>query len=443
MEQAAEFINKYVFGVGVPVLLILSGIFYCIRLRFFYFVHPIRTLKCLFGKKRNGEVSPAKALCLALAGTLGVGNMVGVASAIALGGVGAVFWMWVSALVAMVLKYAEIVLAMRHRRFDAEGRPHGAAMYYIRDLFRGGRPGKVLAAVFAMLCILNAVSMGGMIQVKAAADAVSGVFGVPAIAVGAVFAVMALYAMWKGSAGVLSFTEKLVPFMTVGFVILSAAVIVTDTDSAARAVGSIFENAFTVRSGIGGVVGFFLSGALRYGTMRGILSNEAGCGTAPAAHAVSDCDSPAGQGVWGILEVFVDTILLCTLTAIVIIMSGSFEGEDYMMITVNAYSAALGDIAGVFIAVAVVLFGLATVLCWGHYGMESVRYLSDRKITVRSFILIYAASVLLGSVVSGNMIWEAADIAIGGMTLINLCVLTAMSGEVKEETERLFGKKKR
>ena len=437
------FINSYILGVGVPVLLLLSGIFYCIRLKGFCFVHPLNTVKYLLAGKRRGGVSPARALCLALAGTLGVGNMVGVASAIALGGVGAVFWMWVSALVAMVLKYAEIVLAMRHRRFDGEGRPHGAAMYYIKDLFHGKSAGRALAAVFAVLCIVNSVSMGGMIQVKAAADAMHGVFGIPPAVIGAAFAVVAAYAMFRGTRGVLSLTEKLVPFMTVGFVVLSVAAIASDIHGAARAVAAIFDNAFTVKSGLSGVGGFLLSGALRYGAMRGILSNEAGCGTAPAAHAVSDCDSPAEQGIWGIFEVFVDTILLCTLTAVVIIMSGGIEGRDYMMTTVTAYSSALGNGAGVFIAVSVVLFGLATVLCWGHYGMESLGYLTGGKCSVRLFVFAYCVSVVIGSVSSGDMIWEIADMAIGGMTLINLCVLLAMSREVSEETDALFKHKRR
>ena len=430
-------LNKYVFGVGVPVLLIISGVFYCVRLRAFYFFHPIKSLKRMLSREKRGGVSPLKALCLALAGTLGVGNMVGVASAIALGGCGAVFWMWVSALVAMSLKYAEIVVAMRHRRFDNEGKPHGAAMYYITDLFGGRTAGRILSVIFALLCLLNAVSMGGMIQIKAAADAANGVFGVPHILIGGGFAVTAFCAMWRGSNGILHFTEKLVPFMTVGFVVISLFVVLTDIDGAYSAIREIFKNAFTIESGVSGVLGFLFSNALRYGTMRGILSNEAGCGTSPTAHAVSDCDIPAKQGLWGVLEVFVDTILLCTLTAIVIIMSGNTYGNDYMMMTVDAYSVAIGNVAGIFVAISVMLFGLATILCWGHYGMESVRYLSTKIGWGRAFIFVYCICVLWGSVLSGDMIWDMSDLAIGGMTFINLAVLLFMNREVVEET-RVF-----
>lgn len=439
LGSALGFLNKYFFGIAIPILLIAAGLFYCIRLRFFHFLHPLKILRALKPEKDQKGVSSAKALTLALAGTLGVGNMVGVASAIVLGGFGAVFWMWVSALVAMILKYAEIVLAMRYRKFDAEGRPFGAAMYYIRACFRG-RLGVVLAGIFALFCILNAFSMGSMIQVNASASAMQGVFGLPQIVIGIIFALITFMAMQRGRSGILNLTEKLVPFMTGGFVILSLAVIFSRPTDALGAVRSIFEDAFSVKSGVAGVTGFFLSGALRYGTMRGILSNEAGCGTAPAAHAVSACKTPARQGVWGILEVFVDTILLCTLTAVVIIIGFDSvdAGSDYMLITLESYRASLGDAAAYFIAISVLLFGLATVLCWAHYCIAGIEYFSRKKAVKRVFILLYTVSVLLGSIVSTELIWETADLFIGVMTFINLSALLLMSREVKDETARIL-----
>lgn len=440
LDILISMLNKYAFGVGVPIFLIALGAFYCVRLRFFCFLHPIKIIKILFGGKKGERASSLKALALALAGTLGVGNMVGVASAIALGGFGAVFWMWVSAFLAMILKYAEIVLAMRHRRFDREGRPYGSAMYYIEACFGVKKIGRVVASVFAVFCVLNAISMGSMIQVNAASNAMSGVFDIPKAAVGAAFAIIALWTMLKGARGIMGVIEKLVPFMTLGFVVLSLAVIAVRPDDALDAFGLIFWDAFNFKSAGGGIFGFLLSSSLRFGTMRGILSNEAGCGTAPTAHAVCECKEPAKQGVFGIFEVFVDTILLCTLTALVIIIGNGGrlpQGQNYMMITVNAYSCVLGDIAGCFIAVSVVLFGLATVLCWGYYGMSSVEYLFGVK-KHRMFIFMYAASVLVGSVMSSGLIWEAADFAIGVMTMINLTVLLIMNGEVKRETDAYF-----
>ena len=440
MAGIVDFLNEYVFGVGVPLILIGAGLFFCIRLGFFHFLHPIKVIKALRSDKDKKGVSSFGAVSLALAGTLGVGNMVGVASAIVLGGFGAIFWMWISALVAMVLKYAEIVLAMRHRRFDSEGRPYGAAMYYIFDGLGKKSFGRVVACVFAVLCLINAVSMGGMIQVNAAAGAMMGVFGLEPIIIGAAFAIILTWTMMRGRDGILSVTEKLVPFMTAGFLLLSIAVICIYPSNVLGAFSLIFKNAFTLRSGVGGVLGFFLSNAIRYGTMRGILSNEAGCGTAPAAHSVSNCKIPAKQGAWGIFEVFVDTILLCTLTAITIIVA--YEnlniGDNFMMITVDAYSSLLGSFSGYFIAIAVLLFGLATVLCWGHYGIESVRFLSKKKYAKFLFIFVYATAIILGSVISPGIIWDGADLSIGAMTVINVIVLLKMNKEVKKETDLYF-----
>ena len=444
MNTVIDFFNEYIFGVGVPIILIFAGLFFCFRLRFFHFLHPIKVVKALKPESARSGVSSFGAMSLALAGTLGVGNMVGVASAIALGGFGAIFWMWVSAIVAMILKYAEIVLAMSHRRFDKEGRPYGAAMYYISDALGKKRLGRILASIFACLCIFNAISMGGMIQVNSAANAIEGVFGIPPILVGVVFAVITLWTAIRGRDGILAVTEKLVPFMTVGFLLLSVAVICIYPQRTLNAFSLIFKNAFTVRSGVAGAFGFLLSSSLRYGTMRGILSNEAGCGTAPAAHAVSSCKIPAKQGAWGIFEVFVDTILLCTLTAIVIIVGfdGVDPNGDFMMMTVNAYTSLLGDFSGYFIAVAVLLFGLATVLCWAHYGIVSVKYLTNRRFATPVFIAIYSAAVCLGSVLSSDIIWDGADLSIGAMTLINVAILIKLSGEVKRETESYFGTSK-
>ena len=445
LNTAIDFFNEYVFGVGVPIILIFAGLFFCFKLKFFHFLHPIKIIKALKPDGAKSGVSSFGAMSLALAGTLGVGNMVGVASAIALGGFGSIFWMWVSAIVAMILKYAEITLAMSHRRFDSEGRPYGAAMYYIGDALGNGRLGKAVGAIFACLCIFNAVSMGGMIQVNSAANAINGVFGFPPLVVGAVFAVITAWTAVRGRDGILAVTERLVPFMTIGFLLLSLAVICIYPDKTLNAFSLIFESAFTVKSGVAGAFGFLLSSSLRYGTMRGILSNEAGCGTAPAAHAVSSCKIPAKQGAWGIFEVFVDTILLCTLTAIVIIVG--FEGVnpngDFMMITVDAYTSLLGSFAGYFLAIAVLLFGLATVLCWAHYGIVSVKYLAKGRFAVPIFIAVYSVAIFLGSVISSSIIWDGADLSIGAMTVINVAILIKLSGEVKRETESYFGSGKR
>ena len=424
--QIIGFLNKYVFGVGVPVMLILLGIFYCFKLRFFHLLHPLKIIKTLFEGKKEGGVSPLKALTLALAGTLGVGNMVGVASAIVLGGFGAIFWMWVSAFIAMILKYAEIVLAIKYRKFDKDGKPYGGAMYYIRACIKDGRAGAFIALMFALFCVFNSVSMGSMIQINAVSEAFVGVFDAHPAVIGVFFSVITLFALLRGTSGILTLTEKLVPIMTGGFVVLSILVIVLFPSRTLHAFELIFSDAFDIKSGIGGALGFLTSDALRYGTMRGILSNEAGCGTAPAAHAVTNCNVPAKQGVFGIIEVFVDTVVLCTLTALCVLLeydAAAVYGGHYMMMTIAAYSSALGAYAGYFLSTAVGCFALATVICWGHYGWTAVEYLGGGRHSRWGFCVIYAACVLIGAYAPPNIAWQLSDLSISVMTVINLGVL--------------------
>ena len=443
-----EWINRYLFGTAVPILLILAGIFYGFRLKWFHIRRPFTVLRVLFTREKGSGVSSFRALTLALAGTLGVGNIVGVSAALWMGGFGAIFWMWVSAFFAMLLKYAEIVLAMLYRQYDEDGKPHGSAMLYIKACFQArgrGLLGTALAGVFALLCILNAVTMGSVIQVNAVTKAFEGVFGISPWVTGSALAILVFLILRRGTDGVLRVTEKLVPLMTLGYLLLSLAVLILRADRLPDAVALIFRHAFEPDAAVGGIGGFFLSAGVRYGTMRGVISNEAGCGTAPAAHAVSDCSVPARQGVWGIFEVFADTILLCTVTALVVIVSWSevvARNGDFMMMTVSAYSAVLGKPAAYFMTVAVLLFGFATVICWAHYGIESASYLSRRPWSRRAFLFLYVCSVFVGAFASADAIWQTADFAVGAMTLINVTVLCLMNREVRDATYFSFKKEK-
>ncbi len=445
------FANKYIFGSAVPIMLVLAGIYYTVILRGFHLRKIgllVRVMTRKQDKKEDG-VSPFRALTLALAGTLGVGNIVGVSAAIYLGGFGAIFWMWVSAFCAMILKYAEIVLAMNHRKFDKNGRPHGSAMLYIKDFFSSiglRRLAKYIPIVFAVLCIVNSISMGSMIQINAVTSSFDSVFGIPPLVIGIVLSVLVLVIISSGSDGISRFTEMLVPLMSLGYIILSLAVIFLRRDELSNALNSIFESAFSSASATGGILGFLLSRSLRYGTMRGLVSNEAGCGTAPSAHATSNSQSAVEQGFLGIFEVFVDTIVLCTMTAIVVIISYpsvSHLGNNFIMMTISAYSAVLGDFAKYFLTISVLCFAFATVICWAHYGMESVGYLSDRKGVRGAFIIIYSLSVVAGATINSDFIWECADFAIGAMTLINVIVICFMSKEVRNYTELYFDTKSR
>lgn len=431
----------------VSICLFAAGAFYLVRLKGFCFFHPIRTFRPLWRRSRPGDISPFRALTMALAGTLGVGNIVGVASALYLGGPGAVFWMMVSALVAMVLKYAEIVLAIRHRRYDTAGRPFGGAPYYMRDglAVRGfPRIGKWIGGLFALLCVANALTMGGMLQVQAISGAMEEAFGIPTWIMGIGLALFATAVTVGGAKRISSFTEKLVPIMTVGFLVLCISVLLLRRERIPEAVRSIMTEAFSLSGVSGGITGFLFSGGLRYGTMRGLMSNEAGCGTAPMAHATADTSSPAAQGVWGLVEVFVDTILLCTVTALAILVSDSGPlafGEDAVRTAQAAFSSVLGEWAGGFFAVAVMLFGIATVICWSHYGQTCVRAITDRQLSRNIYIILFGVALIIGSIATPSGVWALADIALATMTLLHLAVLLTMHREVADETDQLMKKK--
>ena len=430
---------------AAPILLFGVGLFYMFRLRGFYLFHPVRCMRLLFAYKPRGGISPFRALTVALAGTLGVGNIVGVASALYFGGPGAVLWMLVSALVAMVLKYAEITLAICHRRVTPEGRFTGGAPYYVGDcLARAGLPraGKVLSAVFALLCLLNALTMGSLLQVNAVAGAMENGFSLPPLVTGVGIALLAVVTVRGGAARISALTEKLVPLMTVGFLVVCTAVLILRRERIPEALVSIFEDALHPAAAGAGVGGFLLSKGVRYGVMRGLVSNEAGCGTAPMAHAAARIDLPARQGLFGLVEVFVDTVLLCTVTALCILVSDSGPeayGEDTVRTAQAAFSSVLGAWAGGFFAVAMLLFGVATVICWAHYGMTCADYLGGGRTAPRAvYVGALAVSTVLGAVTAPTPAWTIADGAIALMTVLNLLILLLMHREVESETHRLL-----
>ncbi len=434
-----EDINKFL-GVITPVMLLCAGVFYLFRLKFFFIRHPCRMLCEAVKKEERGAVPPMRALCLALAGTLGVGNIVGVASCIKLGGYGAVFWMWVSALISMVLKFSEIVLSLLYRRVGEDGEYHGGAYFYIRDFFRKKgllKLGSTAGAVFALLCVANSASMGSIVQANAVSSAFYGRLGVPLWLSGGVLCAASLFIILGNSRRISGFTEKIVCVMSVGFFIVSLWTLCVYRERIFPSLRLIFSDALRVESVGFGVLGFVFSSGFRMGCMRGLMSNEAGCGTAPTAHASSSTKSPCKQGLFGIIEVLVDTIVLCSMTALVIIAAGEgvLSHENPMMITMSAYCTLLGDWAGVFVCVAVLLFGFATVVCWAHYGREALMFVFRSEKICRGFPFVYAALVFFGSVCSAELAWQIADLALGLMTVMNVTVLCFMSGEVKREVE--------
>lgn len=450
-------INRIV-GTATPIAVLVAGVYFACRMRGLPFSRPRVCAKALF-HAGGGDRSPLKSMTLALAGTLGVGNIVGVSSAIALGGFGAIFWMWVSAFAAMFLKYAEVVLAMKHREKSEGGHYRGGAPYYIRHFVSRFAPPKIaaLAAVFfAVLCIVNAVLMGCVIQSSAVATATREAFGFSPLFCGVFLGISCFAVLTRGKHAITAFTSVLVPLMSILFLLLSLAVLFLRRGEIPSALGLIFRNAFATDSAVGGVMGFLLSRGLRFGTIRGIISNEAGCGTSPTAHAASNAKSAVEQGLFGIVEVFVDTILLCTVAALVII--AEYDGvshlaADPMAMTMAAYAAPFGTMGGfvrTLLSCAIGCFGFATMLCWAHYGTESLDFIlramrkkkestSLSRTSSLFFIGLFCAFAYLGAVSAPALIWSLTDLVTGTMTLCNVSVLLGSRREILIATQSYFG----
>lgn len=426
-------------GVLMPAALLLCGGYFAVRLGRYFFGNPGKVFAGIARATGEGGTSPWRTLSVALAGTLGVGNITGVALAVALGGAGAVFWMWAAAFAAMFLKYAETLLALSTRE-EQGGRMHGGAMYYIRAAVHG-RAGRVLAAVFAALCVLTSLTLGGVIQTSAAAGALSAAFSVPPVAVGAVFALVAALVLIRGLRGVERVSAALIPFLCLAYTVLSLAAIVRGRARLPAAFAEIFRGAFALKSGLSGVGGFLTSGALRYGVSRGLVSNEAGCGTSPIAHAASGVRDPAAEGLFGVLEVFVDTVLLCTLTALVLLTSGVAPTADGTYV-LRAYSASLGAFAAPMLAVFMALFAFATVLCWAHYGQESLRYLTDRHGVATAHLVAVSLSAFLGAVAAPALLWDLTDLVLALLTLLNLPALYLCRDTIFAGTRQFFHREK-
>lgn len=417
-----EIINNTLSGFIMPFLLIVCGIAFAVGQKFFFILHPIRFVKTLKDAAAGDGVSPFRALTQALAGTLGVGNMAGVATAITAGGAGAIFWMWVSALCAMSLKYAEVSLGVKCRRKEA-GEYYGGAMYYIKDTFSRVLPkaAPVLGGIFAVLCLTNSLLTGNMVQMKAAASVFD---GIPPLILGGIAASLAFIIAAGKARSVSAVTMGLIPPLTAFYIALSLWIIITNADKIPDVISGIMTSAFSMKSIGGGIGGFAICRAVRFGVTRGIFSNEAGLGTSPSAHASAGVKSPHHQGCFGIFEVFADTIVLCTMTAFVILLSdGATRGLDSIPLTLYAYSSLAGSWAGHAIGVSVILFAFATVICQNAYGSVALRYLGGKSVAKYAYLILSAAACIGGTVIPDGSMWQAADLVVSLMTVLNIICL--------------------
>lgn len=411
-------------------VLLLCFLCLFIRLRGRPLVTPCRIIAGLIGNDKGQRASSFRAMTVALAGTLGVGNIVGVATAIHSGGAGSVFWMVTSALCAMLIKYAEIVLALKFRKNERDGY-HGGAAYYIRDGM--GRPR--LAAFFSLLCIIASFTVGNMIQVNAVTESAKSETSLPPLLIGMIIALLVFAVIYKGVKRISDFTVALVPILSLSFIILSCIIIAANITVIPGIIKKIITDAFTIESASSGILGFLLMRSIRFGVVRGIGSNEAGCGTAPTAHAAASTDSPEKQGYWGIFEVFVDTVVICTLTALVILIyPQNIAVCDGMVLAIRSFECFYGEAAGYILTGAVFFFALSTVISWSYYAMESIRFFSQREIYRRFYIAVYCIVSIIGAVMTLDTVWELSDMTISLMTIINcICVMSLSKKHLKFE----------
>ena len=395
-------------------MLLFAGGYFTLRFRAFYLRHPIRTLRAM---PLSGG---AKEMLLSLGGTVGVGNISGVAVALLLGGAGAVFWMWVGAFVSMALKYAEITLGMLTRR--RAGQVYiGGATYYIKEAI-----GSLASVLFTVLLLVDCVTMGGMIQSSAIAEAAETAFGLSPLVCGILVSLITA-AVFFFDVDLFKLSAYVVPAMSGGYVLAAATVILRNARGLPQMLASIFSGAFAPNAAIGGVLGILLSPALRQGIVKGLFSNEAGCGTAPSAHVASKETAPARQGLLGILEVFIDTVLMCSLTAFAILLTLGEEldgiGGGGVAICARAFGTLYGNAAPVTLAIFLFLFAFAAIVSFGYYGAQGLAYFHFGKRGREAFLLLYCFSLLLGAVAAPKAVWAIADAVVCMMLLINTAAL--------------------
>lgn len=445
IESINGTINGLVWGPYMLILLVGTGVYYSFRTNFlqvgkFGFAMK-ETLFKIFDKaeiSEEGDITPFQALSTALAATIGTGNIAGVATAIAIGGPGAVFWMWVSAFFGMMTKYAEVVLAIKYREKNADGNWVGGPMYYIVDGM--GANWKWLAWIFSLFGAFAAFGIGNMVQANSVADALNTSFGVPHLVSGIVLAVAAGAVILGGLKRIAAVTEKIVPFMAVFYMIGAIVILILNITHIPGSFGLIFSSAFSARAGVGGFAGATVMMAMRFGVARGVFSNEAGLGSAPIAHAAARTDHPVRQGLWGVFEVFADTIVICTLTALTILSSGVWSsGITGAALTTEAFNEGLPGPGGIIVAIGILFFAFSTLLSWAYYGEKCAEFILGSGFN-KVYRIIWLPLIVLGAVGSLTMIWDIADTLNGLMAIPNLVALLALSGVVVSLTKEFFSK---
>lgn len=451
-------VNNVVWGVFGISLLFIAGVVMTAVNKGFQFSHFGHWMKLTIGAifsdkhitKHTGKddkaISQFQSLCTALAATIGTGNIVGIATAIISGGPGAIFWMWMMAIVGMMTNYSENVLGIFYRRKNTKGEWCGGAMYYLRDGLGSKRHckhlGKILAVLFSCFCVLASFGIGNMSQTNSIAGNMNSAFGIPTWATGIFIVILSALVILGGLKRVAAVTEKLVPFMAILYIIGALIVCGTHINMFGEVFAAIFKGAFGMKAVGGGILGYGINMAITWGFKRGAFSNEAGLGSSVMVHSNSNVKEPVRQGMWGIFEVFADTIVVCSLTAFAILSSGLVDLETGKMISENAGSGLVGEAFATvfgsfgpkFIAIAILLFAYSTVLGWSHYGAKAFEFLCGTKAMV-VYKLVFIVVTFFGCTMSLDLAWDLSDTFNGLMMIPNLIGVLALSGTVGKITK--------
>ena len=454
IRRVVELLHRWVWGPWALILLMGTGLWFTLAGRFFQIRGMRCWWRCTMGKVLHSEqtrtpksgITPFQAMCTALAATIGTGNIAGVATAIAAGGPGAVFWMMIAALLGSMTCFAEQVLGHLYRWRDGSGRWHGGAMAYLER----GLHSPFLARLYALLCVCSTLGMGDLVQVHSIASLVQQNSRASPVAVGAVLAALATLVILGGVQRIAGVTQTLVPVMGLGYVCMALAVVAAHARQIPAALGLVVRSAFSPRAGVGGAAGYTVACALRTGVARGVFSNEAGLGTSVLAHVETSETDPAAQGMWGIFQVFADTLIVCTLTALAILTSGVYDTSVYgqalgtaafsalsngAALTASAFGTVFGAWGPRLIGLELGLFAFSTVLASAYFGSTCAEYLLGRR-AVPVYQVVFLVLMVVGSALQLELVWQLSDVFNGLMLLPNLVGVMALSRPVRQQLRR-------
>ncbi|MDR2612162.1 MAG: sodium:alanine symporter family protein [Deltaproteobacteria bacterium] len=425
--------SGFVWGPWMLVLLVGTGVFLSFRLRFLQFFrlgYALRLVITSDKKKSKGDVSHFAALMTALAATIGTGNIVGVASAVILGGPGAVFWMWITAIFGMATKYGEAVLAIKYRVTDSSGFMAGGPMYFLEK----GLNAKWLGILFAVFGVTASFGIGNMSQSNSVANGLVDTFGVPTWISGLVLAVLTGLVIIGGIRKIAAASSVIVPFMAVLYVTVGLVIVIANIKLLPSALATIFTSAFSLQAGFGGLIG----ATIRYGVARGVFSNEAGLGSAPIAAAAAITDHPCRQALVSMTGTFLDTIVVCSVNGIILVMAGMYPGAQVSAaaaLTSQSFSSFLPSFGAVTVTVSLILFAYSTILGWSYYGERCLYYLTESKTASLIYRVVFSLFIFIGATVKLGLAWDVSDLFNGAMAIPNLIGLLALSGVIVSQTK--------